>query len=56
MDMERQENTIYHLEKLHKAQEGLLYGVITAGDVICQGACMKALPPQAGMCRLQARL
>lgn len=54
--MERQENTIYHLEKLHKAQEGPLYGAINAGVVICQGACMMALPAQVGMCILQVRL
>lgn len=48
MDMERQKSTIYHLEKLHKAQEGPLYGDITAGGVICQEACVMALPPQTG--------
>lgn len=48
MDMERQESNIYHLEKLYKAQEGPLYGGITAGGVICQRPCVMAVPPQTG--------
>lgn len=48
MDMERQESTIYDLGKLHKAQGGPLYGGITAGGVICHGACVMTLPPQTG--------
>jgi len=48
MDMKRQESTIYHLEKLHKAQERALYGDLTAAGVICHGACVMALPPQTG--------
>lgn len=39
MDMERQESTIYHLEKLHKTKERPLYVGITAGGVICHGVC-----------------
>ena len=48
MDMGRQESTIYHLRKLHKAQERPLYGGITAGGVICHRACVMTLPPQTG--------
>lgn len=48
MDMERQESTICHLEKLHKTKERPLYGGITAGGVICRGVYITALPLQTG--------
>ena len=46
MDIERHESTIYHLGKLHKAEERPLYCGITAGGIICHRACMMTLPPQ----------
>lgn len=47
--MEREENTIYHSEKLHMAQKQPCYSSITA-DFICLGAQVMALPPQLGGC------
>lgn len=41
--MEREENTIYHSEKLHMAQKQPRYSSITAMEVM-------ALPPQLGGC------
>lgn len=48
MDMEREESTIYHSERLHTAQERPLYSSITAGGVIHHEASLMAIPPGTG--------
>lgn len=48
MDMEREESTIYHSERLHTAQERPLYSNITAGGVIHHEASLMAIPPGTG--------